>query len=280
MSDFALDHVGVAVNDLDAAASIYRRLGFTLSDLSHHVDAGAPPRRRGTGNHCIMLRQGYVELIGVTDPAYQGRLRHHLARYEGAHIVAFGTTDLATAAAGLARRGFTAGAPRRLSRPIVERHRAVTAEFSIVDLPTPVDEGYYIAVEHHTPDALWQPHLVEHANGAMGLIGVTLCVDEAQRFAAAMATMLDGEHDVANRVISLGRTRLHVVDRARLATRFPGVGAPVVPYVAAISLSVGDLARTRAALESAGIGGRSGPADSLWVSPGDARGTVIEFVRK
>src|SRR5208282_6082550 len=102
MTDFDLDHVGIAVANLDHAAAKFRRLGFQLTPRGYHTlppprpDAERP--RVGTGNHCAMLRRGYLELIGVTDPAYRGRLRADIARYEGLHIVAFGAADVAATA--------------------------------------------------------------------------------------------------------------------------------------------------------------------------------------
>ena len=85
---FGLDHVGIAVRDLERAADLYRRLGFTLAERGYHTQPsarpGGAPERVGTENHCIMLRRGYLELIGITDPAlYEGRLRDDLARHEG-----------------------------------------------------------------------------------------------------------------------------------------------------------------------------------------------------
>jgi catechol 2,3-dioxygenase-like lactoylglutathione lyase family enzyme len=287
MSDFVLDHVGIAVNDLDAAAATYRRLGFTLSDLSHHMDAGPPPKRRGTGNHCIMLGQGYVELIGVTDAAYQGRLRQHLQRYQGLHIVAFGTRNIAVAVAELTARGVAPSAVRRMTRPIVERGRTMVADFSIVDLPAPVGEGYYIGIEHHTPQALWQPHLLAHANGAQGLTGVTICVDQPTQFAHGMAATLGGAcaSTEAGLVVTLDRTQVTVIDPAGLSRCYPGVVAPALPFVAGIALSVDDLDRARRALAAAGAlchdrSAHDHKTGAIWIAPADACGAAIEFVQE
>ena len=73
MSDLPLelDHVGVAVNDLDVGREVYERLGFTLTPRSIHSGSktpGGPVEPWGSGNHCAMFRDGYLELIGLTDP--------------------------------------------------------------------------------------------------------------------------------------------------------------------------------------------------------------------
>ena len=96
MSKLDLDHVGIAVRDLDAAASQFERLEFQLTPRGYHTLPAGPDGTRalvGTGNNCAMLEQGYIELIGITDERYSGRLRSDLDRYEGVHIVALGTQD-------------------------------------------------------------------------------------------------------------------------------------------------------------------------------------------
>src|SRR5262249_24639362 len=96
VSGFDLDHAGILVRDLDQAAAQFRRLGFQLTPRGYHTLPAAPGGKRprvGTGNNCAMLERGYVELIGVTDPKYEGRLRADLEAYQGLHLIAFGTTD-------------------------------------------------------------------------------------------------------------------------------------------------------------------------------------------
>lgn len=269
---FDLDHVGIAVHDLDGAAAVYRRLGFTLSDRSYHVapaSPGAAPTPRGTGNHCVMLSHGYVELIGITDPAYRGGLRQHLAQNEGLHIVAFGCTDAATA-----------GMPRRLTRPIVERGKSVTAEFSIVDLPAPVGNDTYIAIEHHSRAALWQPHLLPHANGARGLLEMTVCAADPAAYAAKLAATL-GVAVQANgdaHTVRLAFGSVDTVDPAGLERRYSGVAAPALPFLAGIALTADDIARTCALLRANGADYRSRPTGSIWIAPAQACGAVIEFI--
>ena len=53
-----IDHILLAVRDLDAARMGWTRLGFTLSPRGKHLG-------RGTGNYCIMFLRDYIELFGV-----------------------------------------------------------------------------------------------------------------------------------------------------------------------------------------------------------------------
>ena len=115
MSGLSLDHVGIAVADLDKAAAQFQRLGFQLTPRGYHTlpppSPGAPRPLVGTGNNCAMLRRGYLELIGVTDPVYQGRLRADIARYEGLHVIAFGSEDAAATAGALRQAGARGDGP-------------------------------------------------------------------------------------------------------------------------------------------------------------------------
>ena len=62
MTIFDLDHVGIAVRDLDAAAAAYRRLGFTLTQKSEHMTAGPDGTLvpAGTGNRCFKIGRAHV----------------------------------------------------------------------------------------------------------------------------------------------------------------------------------------------------------------------------
>ena len=57
-----LDHVVIAVRDLQAAAGEWARLGFTVSPRGLHSP------HMGSGNHTIMFGEDYVELLGVVAP--------------------------------------------------------------------------------------------------------------------------------------------------------------------------------------------------------------------
>jgi len=57
-----LDHVVVVVRDLDAAAAQWQRLGFTISPRGTHS------AHMGTANYTMMLREDYLEILGVVAP--------------------------------------------------------------------------------------------------------------------------------------------------------------------------------------------------------------------
>ena len=95
-----LDHLVVAVRDLDAAAEAWRALGFTLSPRGLHS------AHVGSANYTMMFGEDYLELLAVLVPQpHNQALRDFLARREGLERAAFTTTDAAAGADALRARG-------------------------------------------------------------------------------------------------------------------------------------------------------------------------------
>src|ERR1700740_2398534 len=59
-----LDHLAHAVRDLDAAAELYRRLGFSVGARNRHA--------WGTHNRLVQLPGFFVELLTVAEPEKLG----------------------------------------------------------------------------------------------------------------------------------------------------------------------------------------------------------------
>jgi catechol 2,3-dioxygenase-like lactoylglutathione lyase family enzyme len=118
----SLDHIGIAVPALDTAAETYRRLGFQLTPLQQQagpLEPGGPVVRWGSANHCAMLEEGYLELIGIIDPAlYDNQLGRFLARYRGIHIMALGVADAEAEVARLRASGLVVSGIRPMQRPV------------------------------------------------------------------------------------------------------------------------------------------------------------------
>src|SRR5688572_33085671 len=71
--ELCLDHLAHFVPDLDAAAAVWEKLGFCVTPVSHHNVSGKPA---GTSNRCVMLEQGYLELLAPTmDTPHADRVR-------------------------------------------------------------------------------------------------------------------------------------------------------------------------------------------------------------
>ena len=280
---FSLDHVGVVVADLDRAAATYRRLGFRLTARSSHKGPqypGGPDELWGTGNHCVMFRQGYLELLGMTHPELPcTQFRRRLARYQGLQLVALGCADAtATAAAVGARAALEAVAEFGRDVPYGDATRP--GRFRIVHLADNdrwFPEGELFFIQHLTPEVLWQPELLAQPNRVTALVEATLCVADPAPTVARLERLLGLSAERQNSAwLSLSPGRLRVADPRYFAERYPQAALPPLPCVAAARYQVDDLAATRRCLSDNGVAFNSLDG-AVWIEPQDAAGAVIEF---
>jgi 4-hydroxyphenylpyruvate dioxygenase-like putative hemolysin len=155
LPQFAIDHAVIAVRDLDAAATNFRTLGFTLTPRGHHSI--------GSRNHCIMLGTTYLELLVA--PVEHPWLDYYRSFGEGLAAIALSTDDADATYAQLKSEG--ARPPMDLSRPV----DGGVAKFRLVQM-----EGapQLFFVQHLTRQFVWRPEWQKHANGARELVHVSL----------------------------------------------------------------------------------------------------------
>lgn len=283
-----LDHVGVATRDLDAGEQAFRRLGFNLTPRSFHRGArapGAPIEEWGSGNHCAMLGQGYLEIIGLTDAAKFSSVKPMLDMYQGAHIVAFQPRSVRQVHDVLTARHLPVDDIRELEREVAygpdghERRRV--AFRNMYWTRSRFTEARLQYTEHLTRDAMWQPHLMGHPNGAVGLRGVFLCALDAAAVARKLGPMLgidpepvrDDEYD-----LRLASSWVRILTPNAWSGWAPGTALPPLPAPVGLVLEVRSLAETRSYLARRGVGFHEGPEGGVWIEPEDAGNTVVYFV--
>lgn len=283
----ALDHIGAAVASLDAGADLYRRLGFQLTPRSIHsgsIEPGGPVVPWGSGNHCAMLKDGYLEVIGVVDAEKYSTVKTLLTRYEGVHTVAIRCADADRAYDVLSRRNPGVLRPSILQREVTlggAHEETHTARFQNIYFSREAfPEARFIVIEHVTPELLWRPELLAHPNGAEALIGVQICVDDealeaaasrlASTFGAVDELVDDGLHRLA-----LARGALHVLARSRMRSLAPLPGSP--PCVVGFTVQVRSVTDTARLLATNGIPFSPVSEAAIAVVPASAFGTVISF---
>lgn len=184
-----LDHLVVAVRDLDAAAADWASLGFTLSPRGLHS------AHIGSANYTMMFGEDYLELLGVVTPTpHNQALRDFVDAREGLDRAAFTTTDAGAGADALRARGVDAVGPVHFSRPVPLPGGGETeARFSVFRWPVTARVGGLgiFACQHHTRDAVWVPSLQRHANGATRIRRVLVATDDPAGSAAALAAAID-----------------------------------------------------------------------------------------
>jgi hypothetical protein len=188
-----LDHVGIAGRDLAALAGEFSALGFTLTPTARHSGRRTPDgkvERYGTGNRCAMLRQGYLELISVVDPAaWTLGLDRFLARREGAFILALAMDDPEAELERLRRAGIDLPGVAHLERPVDDADPGgLQARFALLALPE-APEGRLQLIAHRTRESLWQARFLDHANHAVALTEVTIVADSPAESAARLSLL-------------------------------------------------------------------------------------------
>ena len=282
-----LDHVGVAVKSLDRGRDAFSRLGFQLTARSIHsgsASAGAPVTPWGSGNHCAMFREGYLEIIGLTDPTIYSSVKDMVARYEGLHIVAIGIGKADAAYAEFQKAGAPVEAPRALERdaPFGPGNREMRrAKFRNMYVErTGFTEGRFIFIEHLTRDVLWQPHLLNHPNGAVGIDAVYFVVADpeatARKFVPLFSERIERLPGVVK--LALDRGTFWLTEEKAWRERVPGGFVPPVPSPAGFGIRVESIEATRKYFEVNGVRVHAGMNSSqLWVAPEDACGAAIQF---
>ena len=179
-----LDHVIVAVQDLDRAATAWRKLGLTLTPRGLHAG-------KGTGNHCIMFPDSYVELLGIVDATgAQGRLAQTVrTRGEGGMGLAWGADDADRACTALRAAGIDAEDPNDLARPLQLDGTQHMVRFRNVMLPGLDLQGtMQFVCTHATPELTRaRREWMLHPSGVTGIAEVMVAVDDVGSSVASIS---------------------------------------------------------------------------------------------
>lgn len=290
----ALDHVAVVSRDLPPLVAAYERLGFALSPLSRQSGPrapGGPVETFGSGNRCAFLRHGYIELLGLLDPAlFANGVDRFADRYVGLHIVALAMQDEEANLARLRRAGLDIAGVARLQRPVEEG--GPVAHFARLPLPD-APEGRLQLIRHLSAGLVWDKRWMGHANRADALTEVILVNDPAAESAARLSRLaglplvpdpaggflleLPGAAGAAGPEAPVLRTAVRILEPAALPRVLPGVAIPALPFIAGMVVRTADgNAAVRAILAREGIATIDLPM-GLMVPPAQAGGAAIVF---
>lgn len=178
-----LDHVSHFVPDLEAAARVLQRLGFAVTPVSVQQTSDGPV---GASNRCVMLEEGYLELLTPThDTPTAGRMRERMRKFVGVHLACFGTPDAEGEHARLAAHGFAPQPLVHLERKVDGGH---TVQFKVVrPAPDAMPEGRVQYVQQMTPEHIWKAGHLRHSNGVLGLAAVYVAAEDVPAAAARWA---------------------------------------------------------------------------------------------
>ncbi|MEX2650399.1 MAG: VOC family protein [Alphaproteobacteria bacterium] len=272
-----LDHVLIGVSDLEAARASYERLGFTTTPRGRHVGWS-------TGNYCVMFPRDYIELIGVVDAAAPSRsIERRIAEAGDVGVgFALATDDHEAVRRSLAEAGF-APEPRSLGRVLELPEGAVEPRFALVMLPPEATPDIPIFVcRHLTPELMRRPIWLDHPNTAVAITALLAVVADPGALRAPYERLFGaGAIGVTDDVLSvrLGGATLLVAGRDDAERLYPAldVDRVSVPSIAAMTLTVADLAATDGVLRRNRIRHDRDGGRSITIDPEDACGVLIEF---
>ncbi len=287
-----LDHVGVCARDLPPLVAAYEKLGFTLTPVAQQSGRRAPDAPLepfGTGNRCAFLRHGYIELLAILDPAlFDNQLGRFLARYEGLHICAFGTTDAEANLARMQAAGIAIPGIAWLERR-VEPDDPRLARFARLPFPD-APEGRVQIIQHMTPELVWQDRWMTHANRADALLALVMATAAPAETATRLSRLtglpftpdplggfritLPGAERAAGPRSPAMQTTVRVLDADAIPALFPGVVPPTLPFMAGMLVRTDD---ANAAVRALGLPLVAAP-DGLMVPPAQAGGAALVFV--
>lgn len=247
--DLCLDHIAHFVPDLDAAGALLDRLGFHATPVSVHQIAGKPA---GTSNRCVMLGEGYLEILAPTlDTPHARRVRDQMKRFDGIHLVCYGTPAAEAEHARLAAHGFQPDPLVALSRKIEDGNEVSFKVVYVAQDRMPECRAQYC--EHLTPQLLWTQQTTTHENGATGLAAAYLVADDPAAVAARWAEfsgLLPSRDDGLVR-LDTARGTIFIGSRDSLSKWIEN--APPAPSVAAIGLRFKDPDAFAARCRGAGL---------------------------
>jgi len=279
-----LDHIVHAVRNLDAAADLYRRLGFTVGARNHHP--------WGTHNHIVQFPGFFIELLTLAEPDKLGSdgfstlfgayNRDFIQRSEGLSIMILESRDARADEGEFSAAGILTAPTMRFER---EGKRpdgaAVKVAFSLTfanDKASP--DIRFTTCQQHYPENFWNPAFQRHANGATGITGVVAVAERPEHHAHFFEIFVGGPPIASDGgfAITTPRGTIDMLTPVAFTRRF-GVKAPDVsgsPRLAAIRLATDNMSALEAMPEQAGIAGIFAGNPTV-VGSGDAMGAVLIF---
>ncbi len=181
-----IDHLVIAVRDLDGAADFYRRLGFQVGARNRHP--------WGTENRLVQFPSAFLELITVGEGAqilphreghfsFGGFVRDYLKEREGLAMLVLDSQDAKADAAFFAERSIGAFEPfhfERTGRKPDGSETKVAFSLAFAADENAPKAGFFVC-QQHFPENFWNPAFQVHENGATGLAAVALAAPEPDR---------------------------------------------------------------------------------------------------
>lgn len=280
-----LDHIVHAVRDLDAAAALYRRLGFTVGVRNRHF--------WGTHNHLVQFPGFFIELLTVAEPdklvgdglpALFGRFNQSfLVRREGFSLLMLESRNAGEDAAAFAAAGIAASDTITFEREGKRPDGSVVrVGFSLAfarDANAP-DAGFATCQQRH-PENFWNPAFQQHPNTAAGVAGVVLVAENPSDHHIFLAAYV-GERELlatsSGITVKTPRGEIQVMDPAAFRRHFETAAPDVTggARLAALRLAMQEPEKVRATLRANGVAFADVMGRTV-IAPQQAMGATLVF---
>lgn len=278
-----LDHIVHAVHDLDGAAALYRRLGFTVGARNRHP--------WGTHNYIVQCPGTFIELLAVAEPDRLGAdgmselfgryNQDYLAHSEGLSLLILESKDAKADADDFKRAGISAAEAVHFEREAKRPDGTpIKVGFSLAfaqDRAAP--SMRFATCQQHYPENFWNPAFQKHPNGASEVRSVIMVADDPERhreFASAYTGSSDFYVEPGEVSLWLPRGSFSIMTPARFQAAFGGPQPVSGNHLQAIRFAVADIAAARALMQKNGVKPRD-HREGFVVDPADAMGATLSF---
>jgi len=229
-----IDHIVLAVRDLEAAAETFRATGFTVTPKAEHP--------WGTANRRVQFRgRNFIEILTVDRPellfehdldsdprqfSFGAFTRDYLAQGEGMSMFVIAGTDAQSDVERFQRAGLATYAPFDFERASeLPDGSVIRLGFSLA-FATPDDcpRASFFTCVNRNPDAFWKPEFEAHANGADGITEAVLVAEDPSRLTAFISGYADADARTVDGGLSVpcGPHTLSVLTPDAFQRRFSG----------------------------------------------------------
>jgi catechol 2,3-dioxygenase-like lactoylglutathione lyase family enzyme len=279
-----LDHIVHAVHDLDGAAELYRRLGFTVGARNRHP--------WGTHNYIVQCPGTFIELLTVAEPDKMGGdaisslfgryNQDYLARGEGLSLLILESTDARADVADYKRAGIAAADAaihfeREAKRP---DGTPIKVGFSLAFAKdNTLPSMRFATCQQHYPENFWNPAFQNHPNGTAEIRSVIMVASNPEQhrtFASAYTGSTDFYVEPGEVSLWLPRGAFSIMTPARFQAAFGGPMPAAGNHLQAIRFAVADIAKARTVMQEAGVKARD-HRDGFVIDPADAMGATLSF---
>ena len=182
-----IDHLVLAVRDLDEARATFQRLGFTLTPVARHPF--------GTANALAQFGGSFLEILAVADTAaippgdgthfsFGAFNRDFLEGGEGLSMLVLKSTDAAADRADFAANDLRTYEPFGFERVATgpdgtERKVAFSLTFTS---DSRLKRAGFFTCQHHYPENFWKAEFQRHANGALDIAAAVMVTRDPADF--------------------------------------------------------------------------------------------------